>query len=87
MLRLVDKNIDYHFYCIPYGTVEPREVIVQSVFEDEKTGKQYMVFFPIDNNYKCFVREYIGNLEEENFFKVKDEAVIHQICSILGIKQ
>lgn len=87
MIKLVDENIDYHFYCIPYGTVEPKEVVIQWIFEDVKSGKKYMVFFPSDNKYRCFVREYIGNLEEENFFKVTDKKVIYQICQILDIKQ
>lgn len=87
MLKLIDENIDYHFYCIPYGTVELKEVIVKWIFEDEKSGKKYMVFFPRDNKYKCFVREYIGNIEDENFFRVNDTKTIHQICQILDIKK
>ena len=40
MLKLVDNNKDYHFYCIPYGTVELKEVIVRWLIEDEETGKK-----------------------------------------------
>lgn len=87
MIKLIDKNIDYHFYCIPYGTVEPKEVIVQWIFKDEKSGKKYMVFFSNDNNYKYFVREYIGDIEDENYFKVNDTKTIYQICKILDIKE
>lgn len=85
MIKLVDENIDYHFYCIPYGTVEPKEVVVQWIFEDMTSGKKYLVFFPCDNKYKCFVREYIGNIEEENYIKVNDNKIIDQICKIINI--
>lgn len=87
MLKLIDENIDYHFFCIPYGTVEPKEVIVQWVFEDEKSGRKYMVFFPCDNKYKYYVREYIGNIEDENYYKVYNTKTIHEICQILDTKE
>lgn len=86
MLKVVNKNIDYHFYCIPYDTVELTEAIVQWVFEDEKSGKKYLAFFQTDNKYKCYVREYIGNIEDEKYIKVNDEKTIQQICRIMGIK-
>lgn len=87
MIRLVEKNVDYHFYCIPYGTVEPKEVVVKCIFEDDDTAKKYLIFVPEENKYKYFIREYIGRLSEEKFFKVNDRNIVHQISNILGLKE
>ena len=87
MLKLVDNNKGYHFYCIPYGTVELKEVIVKWLLEDEETGKKYLVFFPAENKYRCYIREYIGTLEDESYYKVNSKKLTHRICQFLGIKE
>ena len=87
MLKLVDNNKDYHFYCIPYGTVEIKEVIVKWILEDEESGKKYLVFFPADNKYRCYIREYIGTIEDEIYYKVNSTNTIQKICQLLGIKE
>lgn len=80
---LVEENISYHFFCIDYGSSQPREMVVRWLIFDPVTGKRYLVYTPINDIGEKYLREYFGDYREKRYTRIADEQIRHSINNII----
>ena len=82
-MELCYKSCGYKFRCIPFGSVDIIEMIVTQTIIDNESGKRYLLFKPINNSQKLYVREYYGNIEDEQFAQIRDKKTRNKLASFL----
>ena len=80
---LVEENVSYHFFCIDYGSIQPREMVVRCLIFDQVSGKRYLVFTPINNIGETYLREFFGDYWEKRYIRIADEQIRRSINSII----
>ena len=83
MIGVCSKPDSLSFFFAPYGGVKPVEMAVTHLLRDTANGKQYFVFTPKHGSGRYFVREYLGDITEKRFFRVKSEAAFSEILNSL----
>lgn len=77
------NSCGYRFRCIPFGSVDIIEMIVTQTIIDTENGKRYLLFKPINNSQKLYIREYFGKIEDEQYAHIRDDKTRKKIASFL----